>query len=248
MNANPSFSTRWRKVGMRLGIRLSESYAAFSNTVRIARGDYEGLEAIEQFRYQIYVLEQGKILPGVDHSCRRVRDVHDRAAYHFTAHDIGGALIGYARLHLNDQLPPGTLERLGLTKFAWQYDRTFGYVSNLMVARTYRGAGIAVQLMRSIGDFGQSPPQHGELAFCHCRPGLAPLYKHLGFRSFGDSYTDPNVGSQVPMYLIGGDLDHFKVCRSPLASMGLKYRLTSERKRYLLSLIPPTSPSHELLS
>jgi predicted GNAT family N-acyltransferase len=214
-------------VGNRLaGVRVEYSHGLNGNA-----------ELLERFRYRIYVEELGKPLPTADHANKRLPDPDDATGHHFMAF-ADERMVGCVRLHMAPQVPDYCLAMLGLQRFAALCDRSFGYVSKLMIARDRRGAGIGYELMRRMIAFGHSAPYFGEIAFFHTNPRLVPLYERIGFRRFGKTFSAPFVGRQVPMQIIGGDVGHFQRCASPLLATAKRYPIDSERLRGLLSRIP----------
>lgn len=207
-------------------------------TTKMAYGAGAHLEAIERFRYGIYVQEMGKRLPYAQHDQLRLPDPYDDTAHHLFALDRRGNLVGCVRLHMAPTLPGEFLDAMKLGAFAKAYDRPFGYVSKLMVRRSSRGLGVALGLMKAMVRLGHTDPFRGEVAFFHCRQRLVSLYERMGLRTFGEPFDDPYVGLQVPMFILGGDVEHFTLCRSPLLSVARRFPLAFERKAKLLAALP----------
>jgi predicted GNAT family N-acyltransferase len=203
-----------------------------------ASGSDFALDELERFRYRIYIEELGKSLPTADRARRRLGDPDDASAFHFIARAGNGDIVGCVRLHMAPDLPEDCIGRLGIARFAAEHDRAFGYVSKLMVQRDLRGLGIAQDLMLHMVRFGHSAPFFGEIAFFHCHPRLVPTYERVGFRRFGRPFLDTHVGRQVPMHIVGGDVEHFERCRSSLASTAREFRIDEKRKARLSALIP----------
>lgn len=85
-----------------------------------------------------------------------------------------------------------------------------------MVHKSIRGGTGSVRLVKHMIDYGCQRFPEAEGAVFHCTPELVPLYTRLGFRSFGKAYSDPLIGTQVPMVTIFGDVAHFLACKSPI--------------------------------
>lgn len=195
------------------------------------------LPDIEGFRYQVYVAEQGKPLPQANHRDHRLPDEHDATAWHFVSSDQDGHIQACGRLHLGADIPTGQMLAMGLGHLDASRDASIGYVSKLMVDPEQRGSGLVMTLMRRMVEFGHSDPHGGEMAFFHCHPRLVELYERAGGRRFGRTFRDPHVGEQVPMFIMGGDIDHFTACRSPMRRIARSFAVPSYRKHQLLSLL-----------
>ncbi|MEZ6037038.1 MAG: GNAT family N-acyltransferase [Planctomycetota bacterium] len=163
--------------------------------VLVAAGAAE-VEAIESFRYEIYVAEMGKPLDEADHDRRRLADAADAGArLLFVPH--GGAVVGTMRLHLGNA-PAALLLRLQHRDH--QVDaRLVGTVSKTMVAAGRRGTmAFAAMAQRAYREFAAAGMSHVML---HCRPMLVPLYERLGFAPSGAQFECAAVGTQVCMVL-----------------------------------------------
>lgn len=195
------------------------------------------LPSLEQFRYEIYIAELQKSLPGADHFRRRLPDEHDATAYHFLAASKRNSIDGCVRLHMTPHVPEQSQRALALDKYLDGYSYPVGYVSKLMVRRSLRGGTTARQLMEAMVEFSRNEYENAEICFFHCNPKLVRLYAYYGFRQFGEAFHDPAVGAQVPMYFMPGDVEHFKSIGSPLYPTAKRRPIPQDLKAYLTSLL-----------
>jgi len=173
--------------------------------VKIAQSAAEML-AIEQLRYRIYIEEMHKPLPWADHASQRLPDAFDEGAAHFyTAHE--NEPTSSARVHVGN-VPATVSHKLELEDWCAAYGAPWGYASMLMVSRDRRQGLLVIRLMHRIYTFARD--RSCSVAFCHCNPGLVPLYEKIGFRCFGKPLHFEHVGAQIPMVLFLEDRAYFE--------------------------------------
>jgi hypothetical protein len=161
--------------------------------VKIA-SNFEEIEEIRRFRYQVYVSEMGLDLPGVDHSRQILTDPLDLSGIHLYAR-VGSSLAGAVRLNLN-LVPQGLESRLKTPSLP----RPFIYCSRLYVLEQFRGTRVMPDL--ATASFASFYEQNAAAAICHCYPRLLKLYEPLGFRSYGAPFLMPGLerlGPQTPL-------------------------------------------------
>ena len=157
----------------------------------------EQRERIFGFRYDIYVREMGKPLAAADHERCRLTDELDVDATMLLATDAAGAVLGTMRVHFAG-VPTSLASRLGV-HLVPPSPGPIAFVSKAMVECHRRGSRVFGALVRRAVGMALA---HGiRFALLHCRESLVPLYTRVGFRRHGTSFTDPEVGQQVPMLL-----------------------------------------------
>jgi predicted GNAT family N-acyltransferase len=187
------------------------------------------LEEIERFRYDIYIAEQHLSLPSADHAKRRLTDAEDKYAYHFCVRDAAKTLIGYSRMRYADAIPASVVTRLELRPYLKKAPKTIGSISRLMVHKSIRGGTCGVRLVKQMIEYGCQHFPEAEGAVFQCTPELVPLYTRLGFRPFGKLFSDPLIGTQVPMVTIFRDVAHFRPCKSPILPISASLLPRNER-------------------
>lgn len=188
------------------------------HTVQIAIARTEAEKArIFEFRYRIYVEELGKNkLSSANHVERQITDRLDSCGLLFYAADEKGELLATLRVNLGKDAPPteDQISIYGLDKFLERFSiEDLSFTSRLMVTRDRRGSNTLAQLLAFAYEYGVR--QGARLDFCHCQPSLVQVYQHLGYRRYKENFVDPDTGYRVPMVLLGQDIEHLKLIRSP---------------------------------
>lgn len=197
-------------------MRIMSTLKDQSPKIAIAQTEEEKARIFE-FRYRVYVEELGKNkLSSANHLARQITDKLDDTGLLFYATEGHGALLATLRVNLGKDAPP-TAEQFkiyGLHRFLEKFPiKDLSFTSRLMVTRDKRGSHTLAQLLGFAYEY--SIRQGARLDFCHCQPSLVQVYQHLGYRRYKENFVDPDMGYRVPMVLLGQDIEHLKLIRSP---------------------------------
>ncbi len=204
---NPALSTRTSDL---LPSHLDS--LALTGQVQIASTGQE-LEALERFRYQIYVTEQGKHVAGADSGRRRLQLESDRDAVHYFLRSPDQEhILGYVRGHFGI-FPSHLHEPFQLGRFERFCTRGQLYFSSqLMVSRTSRNFHVMRALTGAQYRHGR---QKGIKAWLfHCRAALTVFYTRSGMYRYGPLFELPDLGWQAPCIGICEDVQHFAQTKS----------------------------------
>lgn len=187
--------------------------------VREARSPEER-EAIWRFRYDVYVRELGKSVPGADHARGWVRDA-DEDAPHVTLLYTGsvGEVSGTIRVDSwrPGAVPSASAQRYGIQDATALRELPLAEASRLMVRRQLRGKLIMPALARAA--FERSIRLGVTVSFAYCAPGLVSGYRRLGYRPYGADLIPTADGLRCPLVLVHDDVAHLKSVGSPLTSL-----------------------------
>ncbi|MBU6429684.1 MAG: GNAT family N-acetyltransferase, partial [Cyanobacteria bacterium REEB65] len=174
----------------------------------------EEREAIQAFRYRVYVDEMGKPMAEADHVHKRVVDPADATGIIFAAYE-DDELVGTLRLNVglasmaND--PHLAIYNAGL--FADVDPDKLAFASRFMLRRDYRGSMAAHRL--SLGALEAAMSRGVRLALCYCAPYLISYYEQMGFRRYTNNFQD-ELGYRIPMVMVLYDAEHLRAVKSPL--------------------------------
>jgi len=206
------------------------------NSVVFRAASTDELRRLYQFRFRIYVEEQGLAPPGADHMGRLLHDALDDCSVSYGL-SSEGAVVGSLRVtHLDDVPDPAPL----IAKFAMgPAVDTFGRsalctTSRFMFdARFARGKGV-FQLMREA--YRDCAARGIRLVYGDCSLGLLPFYQHLGYRTYATPFTEPGYGMKTPLLMLGRDRQWFAQVRSPLARVAAGYPDDPEARAWFTRL------------
>lgn len=189
---------------MTLDIRLAESSRDISEARR--------------FWYDIYVTEMGrhKSDETADHLNRELPDLFDTLGQLFVARE-NGAVVGTVLGTRGDQSRLGYYETLyGLDDLNGS-DRLQSSITNkLIVAKHKRSSSLAMKLAATIYQEGlRTNIRHN---YIDCNPHLLNFFHRLGFREHRGWVTHKDYGVVFSLVLDLEDVDHLRICRSPLLS------------------------------
>ncbi len=208
--------------------------------VQIASSASE-IDELEQFRYTVYVQEQGKNVDGADHARRRLRLSSDDTARHYYLRSPDSAqILGYARGHLGT-FPEHLEEPLQLWRFERFCDRRVLFLSSqLMVAPRARN----LTVMRALtGAQYRDARRNGIRAWlCHCRSTLTPIYVRSGLRVYGPDFDLGNLGTQSPLIGICEDVEHFLSLKSYFYPLALEFDNNDDFRREFHREFPSQHP------
>jgi predicted GNAT family N-acyltransferase len=174
----------------------------------------EDREQVYRFRYEIYVKEMGKPMPGADHARWMLRDEGDEQATHLMALD-GGELVGALRIIWGStEIPESYRAWYGLGDFANFPATAFSFTGRLMVLPGLRNSLTASALA---GEAFRIGCERGvKFDFIHTTPPLVRFFERLGHRRYRADFVDPDLGPRIPMVLALEEREHLDKCRSPL--------------------------------
>ena len=170
--------------------------------------------ALARLRYDVYVREFGRRLPGCDDEQGLLVEPEDGVSTHFAAFD-GDTPVASLRLTPIDALA-------GDSRWRSNYEvGTFpvaepkqAVLSRLVVRNDQRGSLVAPQLLAAAYDAFRAA--EGELLFLRCAANVVSLYEVMGFRRYRPGSTDGEGGFRLPMVMIAGDWPYFEAVKSPL--------------------------------
>lgn len=184
------------------------------------------MEAIQRFRYQVYVAEFKRERSGVDHERRMVIAPGDDSR--FVTHFYTGTveeLTACARVdhwgpgevpekmfrHLSMQVVPG-IERLST-----------GYTSKFAVRPSHRGGKLVLPALLRAGYDLLCGEKGTDLLFTTCVPGLIGMYRRVGMRPYTATLALCDAGSEIPMMSVMSDIRHLKRVGSPVTDLARKH-------------------------
>jgi len=191
-----------------------ESWAPAGATVLVAR-DAQAIREARQLRFRIYVREQGKRPPGVDWARGELADALDPVSSLWLARDGATPVGTLTRTTIRPGfdlalLPPG----LALDGFPCSARRPLTFSSRCAIAPDHRGRWVLPALTRRTYVHGRSTGAVFDVMATN--PALVPLFERLGYvRYTASAVRLPDVGTLIPMTLVGTDLDHLRRVRSP---------------------------------
>lgn len=177
----------------------------------------EGAEqpaALARLRYDVYVREFGRRLPGCDDDQGLLIEAEDGVSTHFAAFD-GADPVACLRLTPIDALAADSRWRGNYDVGAFPVSEPKQAVlSRLVVRSDHRGTLLAPQLLAAAYDAFRGAD--GELLFLRCAANMVSLYEVMGFRRYRAGSVDGEGGFRLPMVMIAGDWTYFEAVKSPL--------------------------------
>lgn len=170
--------------------------------------------ALARLRYDVYVREFGRRLPGSDDDQGLLIEEEDGVSTHFAAFD-GELPVACLRLTPIDALAPDSRWRnnYDITTFPVSEPKQ-AVLSRLVVRGDHRGSLLAPQLLAAAYDAFRGA--EGELLFLRCAANMVSLYEVMGFRRYRPGSDDGEGGFRLPMVMITGDWTYFEAVKSPL--------------------------------
>jgi predicted GNAT family N-acyltransferase len=169
--------------------------------------------ALARLRYDVYVREFGRRLPGCDDEHGMLVEPEDGVSTHFAAFD-GEHPLASLRLTPIDALAPDSRWRnnyeVGTFPVA---EPKQAVLSRLVVRSDQRDSLIAPQLLAAAYDAFRAA--EGELLFLRCAANTVSLYEVMGFRRYMPGFSGEG-GFRLPMVMITGDWTYFEAVKSPL--------------------------------
>ncbi len=206
------------------------------NDVMIAQSEEERDE-IRHFRYQTYVVEQGKRPRSADHRRERLTDEFDENAILLYARR-DEHIVGTVRLNHwpGGDVPPHWRKWYGLDRFEYYGPESWIFCTFFMVAPEFRGTTLTSRIIRAA--YKVFCELGGRFVFAQVAPNLVPLYSHIGMKRYTESFVNDEVGFRVPMVMVVEDPDYLTAVRSPCASLSRKMRHSDETARWFAAEFP----------
>src|SRR5207342_491477 len=170
--------------------------------------------ALARLRYDVYVREFGRRIPGADDEQGVLVEAEDAVSTHFAAYD-GAEPVASLRLTPIDALGHDSRWRQNYDCAAFPVTETRQAVlSRLVVRSDHRNSLIAPQLLAAAYDAFRGTD--GELLFLRCAANTVSLYEVMGFRRYMPGIIVSDGGFRLPMVMITGDWTYFEAVKSPL--------------------------------
>ena len=181
----------------------------------------EEREAVYRLRYRIFVEEMGYQAADADHARKMLTDALDDVAAIYYLTD-GTDVVAAMRTVQALDAPRSTYGTFfTLDRFPEVPPEEIQFTAALMIAPEWRGTraleqlfGVAYDDMRRNGIW---------LDFTHCAPSLVGLYEAMGYRRFRQEVLETDAGLQIPLALVGDDVEHLTRVRSPFAELARRY-------------------------
>jgi predicted GNAT family N-acyltransferase len=170
--------------------------------------------ALARLRYDVYVREFGRGLPGADDEQGVLVEEEDGVSIHFTAYEDGEA-VACLRLTPVDALKPDSRWRANYDFSAVPVsEEKMAVLSRLVVREDRRDTLLAPDLLAAAYDAFRAAD--GELMFLGCAANAVSLYEVMGFRRYRPGRVAADGGFRLPMVMITGDWTYFEAVKSPL--------------------------------
>src|SRR5687768_8932594 len=154
---------------------------------------------LARLRYDVYVREFGRRLPGCDDDQGLLVEQEDGVSTHFAAFE-GGSPVACLRLTPIDALDPGSRWRENYEVSAFPVaEPKQAVLSRLVVREDHRGSLLAPQLLAAAYDAFRGAD--GELLFLRCAANMVSLYEVMGFRRYRPGNTEGEAGFRLPMVM-----------------------------------------------
>jgi len=170
--------------------------------------------ALARLRYDVYVREFGRGLPGADDEQGMLVEEEDGVSTHFAAYN-DGEVVACLRLTPVDALRTDSRWRANYDFPAFPVaEQNMAVLSRLVVREHHRNTLIAPQLL--VAAYDASRAADGELLFLRCAANTVSLYEVMGFRRYMPGSVAGEGGFRLPMVMITGDWTYFEAVKSPL--------------------------------
>ena len=169
---------------------------------------------LARLRYDVYVREFGRRLPGCDDEQGVLVEDEDTVSTHFAAFDDGEP-VACLRLTPVDALKADSRWRGNFDIAAFPVsEQKQAVLSRLVIRSDHRESLLAPQLLAAAYDAFRAAD--GELLFLRCAANTASLYEVMGFRRYMPGLVAADGGFRLPMVMITGDWTYFEAVKSPL--------------------------------
>lgn len=184
--------------------------------VSCVTGDAER-ERLYRQRYDIFIEEQSKFGAIADHQRKLLVDALDPVAEHFAVFRHGEPVASLRIVYGADKVPPALRRNLSLDRFGHLMPDQFAFCGRLFVLPDYRRSVALFLLVQHCYRVSRDRGVRADFIFCN--PHLVRMYEQLGYRRYRPHFEDSDhldLGFQIPLVLLLGDIDHLKTVRSPL--------------------------------
>ena len=168
-------------------------------------------EEVYRFRYDVYVREMQR-QGDADHERRRLVDALDATGTLLAALDPAGRVVGTLRANMFHEPAAREYERLYELELTVAERRVCSLTTRMMLARAYRGTGLALSLARA--RFKIVVESDIARDYMDCNDHLVPFFSRLGYRR-ERCVVHPDYG-EVTVMMCPMDLARFAAMRSPL--------------------------------
>lgn len=184
----------------------------------------EELDRIAEFRYKIFVEEQGKKFSFADHKGRQLKDSLDNDAIILMGiHDK--MIVGTLRFNVGCKDSIFDVDDIRFKKFQNDYSiskfnnwpvNSLAYTSRMAVIPSRRASNFTINLM--IECYKIQKEMNILFNFLFCDSTHEELFGKIGFLKYKDEFTDFDLGIQVPLVGLIEDIDYLHDIKSPLPS------------------------------
>jgi predicted GNAT family N-acyltransferase len=185
--------------------------------LEVRRLEPDQLSDVYKLRYEIFFDELGALLPADEIRRGYLSDPLDHAGYNYGLYD-GDSIVGSLRVvDMARVSEPEEFERkFSLAPVVARFGReSICFAGRLTLAPSCRSGTALARLVLAAYEDGR---RRGlRVALSDCSPYLLPLYAKLGYRRFGEAFTDPIYGLKLPILLLLEETARFKLIKSPFA-------------------------------
>lgn len=202
--------------------------------------DPDGLHAVAQLRYAVFVSEKGYAPPAADHDQQTLADPLDAHSAVFAAFE-GSRAVATVRYTEMRNVPADHAWRTfyAFDRFHPWEDQQFSVTSRLVVMPELRGSLVAAQLFRMVYEYGDRAGT--AFNFCNCVPSLVHMFELIGYRRYASGQIDPDGVFRLPMVFVAGDLAHLEKLRSPLLPLARNSQKDPDYARWFREALPNCS-------
>lgn len=188
------------------------------NIVRIATTENERLK-IFQFRYSIYIEQQGKSY-NADHENRLLRDnADDEDSILLYTVNVKNEIVSTLRVNWGyKHFMQYDFMKLPLFQSCFSNDSVC-FCSRLMTLPNSKNHVLKLFLK----SYQLARERNVILCFAHCNINLLPFFKKLGFLDYGMSYCIDGIGNQQPIAMPLDDKRHYADIKSPLSLLSEQF-------------------------
>ncbi|MFT4537790.1 MAG: GNAT superfamily N-acetyltransferase [Planctomycetota bacterium] len=172
--------------------------------------------AAYQFRYRIYVEDEGRVQHYADHQRRLVEEPLDRCGRVLVAVDRG-RVVGTLRTNHLAEGPLGYYESLyGIDRLSKRDRRQVAITTKLMVDPGYRGGTCALRLSKL--SYRMALESGMRWGYVDSRDHTLGYFEKLGYRVLRKDLVHPEFGLATLMRLTVDDESHLQQVGSPFLS------------------------------
>lgn len=161
----------------------------------------EDLQRVGQFRYGIYIEEQGKTARYADHQARTLIEPEDRDwnTRLFWVERAGG-MLATIRVQ-RGPLPQDLAACMQLDTLPFGGQQNLLYFSRLMIVREARHSDVIGKIF--VAGFSLAISNHLVAGVLTCAPALVQMFEMLGCTCYAKPFLHAEAGLQQPMAVLG---------------------------------------------